>query len=130
MSNTTGSTTFGDGLGTDLSLTTTSGPSAFLLNNAGNVTVAAAGTSNVSATGGAAVDATGGANGTYNLAFDDVDSRPAPPRASISTPSDRDLSANSSSTIAGAAGISSTCTAAPATSILLVRSATALAQPR
>ena len=87
MSNTTGSTTFGDGLGTDLSLTTTSGPSAFLLNNAGNVTVAAAGTSNVSATGGAAVDATGGANGTYNLAFDNVDSRPAPARASISTPS-------------------------------------------
>ena len=50
---TPGTTTFGD-----LSLTTTGG-TGFLLNNAGNVSVPAAGTANVNATGGPAVDVTG-----------------------------------------------------------------------
>ena len=54
LTNTTGTTTFGD-----LSLTTTSGgTAAFGLSNAGSVSVPAAGTANVSATGGPAVDVT------------------------------------------------------------------------
>ena len=66
LTNTTGTTTFGD-----LALTTTSGATpAFLLSNAGTVTVPAAGTANVSATGGPAVDVTGTSGAT--LAFDDV----------------------------------------------------------
>ena len=68
MTNTTGTTTF-----SALSLTTTSGATpAFLLSNAGTVTVSAAGTANVSATGGPAVDVTGTAGAT--LAFDAVSS--------------------------------------------------------
>ena len=68
MTNTTGSTTFGD-----LALTTTSGPAAaFLLSNAGTVSVPGAGTANLSATGGPAVDVTGTSGAT--LAFDGVDS--------------------------------------------------------
>jgi hypothetical protein len=73
MSNTTGTTTLGDGSGTDLALTTTSGANpAFLLSNAGTVSVPGAGTANVSATGGPAVDVTGTSGAT--LDFDDVDS--------------------------------------------------------
>jgi Bacterial cadherin-like domain/Bacterial Ig domain/RTX calcium-binding nonapeptide repeat (4 copies) len=66
MTNTTGTTTFAG-----LSLTTTGG-TGFLLNNAGAVTVSAAGTANVSATGGPAVDVTGTSGAT--LAFDNVSS--------------------------------------------------------
>jgi hypothetical protein len=73
MANTTGTTIFGDGAGTDLSLTTTSGATpAFQLANAGTVSVPGAGTANISATGGPAVDVTGTSGAT--LAFDDVDS--------------------------------------------------------
>ena len=68
MTNTTGTTTFGD-----LALTTTSGATAaFALSNAGTVSVPAAGTANVSATGGPAVDVTGTTGAT--LAFDAVSS--------------------------------------------------------
>ena len=68
MTNTTGTTTFGD-----LALTTTSGATAaFALSNAGTVSVPAAGTANVSATGGPAVDVTGTTVST--LAFDAVSS--------------------------------------------------------
>jgi Big-like domain-containing protein len=69
----TGTTVFGDGTATDLSLTTTSGSqAAFRLNNAGTVTVAAAGTDDVSATGGPAVDVTATSGPT--LEFDAVSS--------------------------------------------------------
>jgi hypothetical protein len=68
LTNTTGTTTFGD-----LALTTTTGATpAFLLSNAGTVSVPAAGTANVSATGGPAVDVTGTTVST--LAFDAVSS--------------------------------------------------------
>jgi hypothetical protein len=68
MLNTTGTTTF-----SNLSLTTASGAAAaFLLNNAGSVTVPAGGTANVSATGGPAVDVSGTSN--PSLAFDTVSS--------------------------------------------------------
>jgi hypothetical protein len=68
MVNTTGTTTF-----TNLSLTTTSGGSAaFVLSNAGGVTVPAGGTANLRATGGPAVDVTGTSGAS--LSFDDVDS--------------------------------------------------------
>jgi hypothetical protein len=67
LTNTTGTTTF-----SNLALTTTSGATAaFLLSNAGTVSVPAAGTANVSATGGPAVDATG-LTGASGLAFDTV----------------------------------------------------------
>ncbi|WP_338089663.1 Ig-like domain-containing protein [Nocardioides lijunqiniae] len=73
MSSTTGSTVLGDGTGTDLSLTTTSGAEpALSLTNAGSVTVAADGTDNVSATGGPAVDVSG--TTVVSLDLDDVDS--------------------------------------------------------
>ena len=71
--NATGSTTFGDGTGTDLALTTTSGSApAFNLSNAGSITVGSAGTDDVSATGGPAIDVTSTSGAT--LDFDDVDS--------------------------------------------------------
>jgi hypothetical protein len=58
--NTTGTTTLGNGSGTDLSLTTTSGgTAALLLSSAGTVNVPGAGTANISATGGPAVDTSG-----------------------------------------------------------------------
>jgi hypothetical protein len=69
MSNTTGTTTFDD-----LSLTT-SGGTAFLLNNAGAVGVdGSLNSDTISATSGPAVDVTGGSNGTQSLAFDNVSS--------------------------------------------------------
>ena len=73
LDGTTGTTLLGDGTGTDLALTTTSGSQAALrLNNAGTVTVDTFGTDNVSATGGPAVDVTGTAGAT--LVFDAVSS--------------------------------------------------------
>lgn len=73
LSNTTGATTLGDGTGTDLALTTTSGVDpALALSNAGVVTVAAAGNDDLSATGGPAVDIVNTAGAT--LAFDSVSS--------------------------------------------------------
>ncbi|MDX6681437.1 MAG: hypothetical protein QOG94_1476, partial [Solirubrobacteraceae bacterium] len=73
MVNTTGTTTFGDGSGTDLSLTTTSGAApAFLLSNAGTVSVPAPGTANASATGGPAIDVSG--TTITSLTFDTVTS--------------------------------------------------------
>ncbi len=60
MTNTTGTTVFGDGNGVDLALTTTSGTTpAFGLANAGTISVGSAGVDNVSATGGPAIDVTG-----------------------------------------------------------------------
>jgi hypothetical protein len=71
--NTTGTTNLGDGVGTDLNLTTTSGGTAALfLNNAGTVSVSSAGDDNISATGGAAVDAQ--ATTGMQLNFDSVSS--------------------------------------------------------
>ena len=71
--NTTGTTNLGDGVGTDLSLTTTSGSTAaFVLNNGSAVTMSAAGTNTVSATGGAAVDVLNTTAITLN--FDSVSS--------------------------------------------------------
>ncbi len=68
LTGTTGTTTFGN-----LALTTTSGSTAaFLLGNAGNVTVPSGGTANVSATGGPAVDVSGTSGPT--LVFDTVSS--------------------------------------------------------
>ena len=100
MTNTTGTTTFGD-----LSLTTTSGATAgFGLANAGTVSVPAAGTANVSATGGPAVDVTGTAGAT--LAFDDVDStNSANDGINIDGLGTGTFSADANSTITGAAGI-------------------------
>jgi hypothetical protein len=73
MVNTTGTTSLGDGSGADLSLTTSSGATAaFLLNNAGAVTVPAAGTSNISATGGPAISVSGTSG--PSLSFDSVSS--------------------------------------------------------
>lgn len=71
--NVTGTTTLGDGLGTDLDLTTSSGSTgAFVLADAGSVAVPSAGTATVSATGGPAVDVTG--TNTPSLSFDAVSS--------------------------------------------------------
>ena len=106
MSSTTGTTTFGDGVGTDLALTTTSGATpAFGLVERRHVTVAAAGTANVSATGGPAVDVTGTSGAS--LSFDDVDSSNS---ANDGVNLDGlgatgTFSADANSSIAGAAGI-------------------------
>jgi hypothetical protein len=71
--NTTGTTQLGDGSGTDLSLTTTSGATAALLiSSGGTVSVPSSGTANISATGGPAVDITGTPGIT--LALDTVSS--------------------------------------------------------
>ena len=71
LSGTAGVKNFGDGVGTDLSVTTASGaPAAFGAANAGTVNVAG-GTAIARATGGPAIDVTGTAG---TLAFDDVDS--------------------------------------------------------
>ncbi|MBJ7358040.1 Ig-like domain-containing protein [Nocardioides sp.] len=68
-----GSTTFGDGAGTDLDLTTTSGADpAFRVSSGSAITVPAGGTANIRATGGPAVDVTGTAGAVLDL--DDVDS--------------------------------------------------------
>ncbi len=73
ITNATGPNNLGDGSGTDLALTTTSGSTpAFGLSNAGAVSVPSGGTANVSTTGGPAVDVTGTSGAS--LAFDDVDS--------------------------------------------------------
>ncbi|MEA2474727.1 MAG: hypothetical protein QOE06_2642 [Thermoleophilaceae bacterium] len=76
LTNTTGTPTFGDGAGTDLNLTTTSGATpAFGLANAGTVSVpsAAASTATVSATGGPAVDITSSSTGS-GINFDSASS--------------------------------------------------------
>jgi VCBS repeat-containing protein len=76
MTGTTGKMTLGDGIGVDVNLATTGG-TAFLLSDAGTVSVPAAGTpatptAKVSATNGPAVDVTG--TTVTALSFDDVDS--------------------------------------------------------
>ena len=105
LDGTTGTTVLGDGSGTDLSLTTTSGAqAAFRLNNAGSVTVAAAGTDNVSAAGGPAINVTGTSGIT--LDFDDVDStNSAGAGVNIAGLGSGTFTANDSSTISNAAGI-------------------------
>jgi VCBS repeat-containing protein len=73
MVTTTGAVALGDGIGTDLSLTTTSGAApAFQLINVGATTVASAGTDDISATGGPAVDIVNAASSTFS--FDTVSS--------------------------------------------------------
>jgi hypothetical protein len=73
LSSTTGTTQLGDGSGTDLNLTTTSGSTpALSIASGGTVSVPSAGTSNISATGGPAVDVTGTSGAT--LPLDTVDS--------------------------------------------------------
>ena len=68
----TGSTSLGDGSGSDLAVTTTSGgTAAVLLSNSTNITVPAGGTADVNATGGPAIDIIGG-SGSYT--FDAVNS--------------------------------------------------------
>jgi len=70
MTGTTGTTTFGD-----LSLATTAGaPAAFLLNNAGNITVTGAGTATISAPGAAGVDVSNTSG--PSLTFDSVSASP------------------------------------------------------
>ena len=69
----TGTTTLGDGAGIDLLLTTTSGTlPAFALNNAGTVSVPAAGSADVTANGGPAIDVSATTNPA--LPFDAVSS--------------------------------------------------------
>jgi hypothetical protein len=71
------STTFGDGTGPDLDLTTTSGTAPALnLSSAAGVTIGEGGTDNVSATGGPAVVITSPTGGTFDL--DDVNSTNSP----------------------------------------------------
>ncbi len=66
--NTTGTTTLGNGAGTDLDLTTTSGATAALnISNGGTVSVPGGGTANLSATGGPAADITGTSGATFDL---------------------------------------------------------------
>jgi len=73
VTNALGAVTYGDGTGTDLALTTTSGSTpAFGLNTTGTPTVPSAGTSDIHATGGPAVDVVSAGNAS--LSFDDVDS--------------------------------------------------------
>ncbi|HEX8084277.1 MAG TPA: tandem-95 repeat protein [Solirubrobacteraceae bacterium] len=73
LDTTTGTIALGDGTGTDLSLTTTSGSEAALrINSGGTVTVDSAGTDDLHATGGPALDVTGTSGPTLSL--DDVDS--------------------------------------------------------
>ena len=74
LQGTTGSgTAFGDGVGTDLSLTTVSGATAALsAQTAGSFSVPSAGTSNINATGGPAVDVVSSSGST--MAFDAVSS--------------------------------------------------------
>ena len=110
ITNATGTTTFGDGLGTDLALTTTSGATpAFSLSNAGSpplssVTVPSGGIANASATGGPAIDVTGTSGATLN--FDDVDStNSANDGINIDGLGAGTFTADTNSTIAGAAGI-------------------------
>jgi VCBS repeat-containing protein len=70
LSGTTGNVQLGDGSGTDLSLTTSSGaPPALQISNhtSGTASVPAAGTSNVNATGGPAVDVSGSTVSTLGL---------------------------------------------------------------
>lgn len=110
MTNTTGSTTFGDGVGTDLALTTVAaapvGPaqSAFRLSNAGTVVVPAAGTANVSAATSPAIDVQGTPGAA--LAFDDVDSTGSTTDGIILKGlDDGTFSANASSTLTGYEGV-------------------------
>jgi VCBS repeat-containing protein len=66
--NTTGATTLGNGAGTDLDLTTTSGATAALnISNGGTVSVPGGGTANLNATGGPAADITGTSGATFDL---------------------------------------------------------------
>jgi hypothetical protein len=100
------STTFGDGSGTDLNLTTTSGSTpAFRITSGSGVTVPAGGTADVHATGGPAVDVTSTTGATLN--FDDVDSTSsAGDGINLSGLGAGTFSADGNSTIGGAAGIS------------------------
>ncbi|MEO6350362.1 MAG: S-layer homology domain-containing protein, partial [Candidatus Limnocylindrales bacterium] len=70
----TGTTTLGDGVGTDLNVNTSSGAvAALLINSGGSVNVAAAGTDTVSAIGGPAIAVTNG-SGVSELSFESVSS--------------------------------------------------------
>ena len=106
MTNTTGSTTFGDGTGTDLDLTTTSGSTAaFRVSSGGTISVPAAGTADVDATGGPAIDVTSTTGATLN--FDEVDStNSASDGINLGGLGTGTFNANASSAIGGAAGIS------------------------
>ena len=73
LAQTSGTISLGDGTGTDLDITTTSGSSPALgVTDSGTVSVATAGTDNLRATGGPALDVTGTPGAI--LEFDDVDS--------------------------------------------------------
>ena len=103
MVNTTGTTTFGDGTGTDLALTTTSGATpAFRLSNAGTVSVPG-GTANVSATGGPAVAVSGTSGAT--LGFGTVSSANSAGAGIILDGLGTGTFSAASGDIAGAAGI-------------------------
>ncbi|MDX6677682.1 MAG: hypothetical protein QOE31_1734, partial [Solirubrobacteraceae bacterium] len=105
MTNTTGTTTFGDSSGTDLSLTTTSGAApAFLLSNAGTVSVPAGGTANAAATGGPAIDVSG--TTITSLTFDTItSSNSASDGVNIQGLGSATFTANASSAITNATGI-------------------------
>jgi VCBS repeat-containing protein len=105
MVSTTGTSTFGDGTGVDLALTTTSGTAAgFLLSSAGSVSVPGAGTANISATGGPAVDVSGTSGATLDL--DTVSSaNSSTDGVNLDGLGSGSFSAASASTLGGYAGI-------------------------
>jgi Bacterial Ig domain/Bacterial cadherin-like domain len=107
LDTTQGTVSLGDGSGTDLSLTTTSGPSAALHVNShtnGAVTVPSGGVANLSATGGPAADITSASGSNFDL--DDVDSlNSANDGINIDTIGTGTFSATSGD-ITGASGIS------------------------
>jgi hypothetical protein len=75
LSSTTGTTTLGDGSGTDLNLATTSGaPAALNVATAGTVSVPSGGTADLHADGGPAADITGTSGAGTGFDLDDVDS--------------------------------------------------------
>ncbi|MCW2922761.1 MAG: hypothetical protein JWM98_165 [Thermoleophilia bacterium] len=105
LTNTSGTTTLGDGVGTDLSLSTSSGASAALsLQNPGTVSVPAAGISNVSATGGPALDIVSATSSIFPL--DQVTSTSSSTDGiNFDGNGTSTLSASAGSSISGAAGI-------------------------
>jgi hypothetical protein len=114
LTTTTGATTLGDGIGTDLDLATTGG-TAFALTNARAVTVATGGTDTISAVNGPAVDISytggnipnGGSAPTPTFAFDGVDSTDsATDGINLDSLGTGGFSVDSTSDIKGADGIS------------------------
>ncbi len=99
------STTFGDGAGSDIDLTTTGG-TAFKLQGARTTSVPAGGTADVSATNGPAIDISG-TGGTGSYSFDHVESTDsAGDGINLADLGSSTFSTDATSTITGASGIS------------------------